>query len=71
LLLHPVTRDPRLQSDIIDHLRRYADDAWDRRRDRRDRFHLPDGGVTLLNQSAIVQLLALLAWDPAAYEKLA
>jgi hypothetical protein len=71
LLLHPVTQDAQLQTEILDHIRRYTDDAWDRARDRRDRFHLPDGGVTLLNQSAVVQLLALLAWDPAAYGKLA
>ena len=34
-------------------------------------FHFSDGGVTLLNQSAMVQLLALLAWDPRAYGRLA
>jgi hypothetical protein len=71
LLLHPVTRDAELGNQIIDHLRRYVDDAWSRARDRHDRFHLSDGGVTLLNQSAVVQLLALLAWDPADYGKLA
>jgi hypothetical protein len=71
LLLHPVTQDPTLQAEIIDTIRRYADHAWDRTRDRHDRFHLSHGGVTLLNQSAIVQLLALLAWDPCAYAKVA
>ncbi|MBV8219117.1 MAG: hypothetical protein JO325_11685 [Solirubrobacterales bacterium] len=71
LLLHPVTRDPSLQTAIIDAIATYADEAWDRTRDRHDRFHLSHGGVTLLNQSAIVQLLALLAWDPNDYGKLA
>jgi len=71
LLLHPVTRDDQLRADIIDRMRRYADDAWSRARDRHDRFHLPDGGVTLLNQSALVQVLALLAWDPSMYGNLA
>ena len=71
LLLHPVARDAKLETDIIDHIRRYADDAWRRARDRHDRFHLAHGGVTLLNQSALVQLLALLAWDPGEYRKLA
>jgi Glycosyl hydrolase family 76 len=71
LLLHPVTRDRALQTDIVDTIRRYADHAWDHTRDRHDRFHLSDGGVTLLNQSAVVQLLALLAWDPGAYGSLA
>jgi len=67
LLLHPVTRDANLRTAIIDTIRTYSDHAWDRTRDRRDRFHLSDGGVTLLNQSAIVQLLALLAWNSSAY----
>ncbi len=58
-------------ADIIERMTRYADDAWSRARDRHDRFHLFDGGVTLLNQSALVQLLALLAWDPREYGKLA
>lgn len=71
LLLHPVTGDDNLQADIVNHIRLYADDAWCRRRDRHDRFHLSHGGVTLLNQSALVQLLALLAWDPSEYGKLA
>jgi hypothetical protein len=71
LLLHPVTRDAELGTEIIDQLRRYTDDAWSGARDRHDRFHLSDGGVTLLNQSAVVQLLALLAWDPAEFGKLA
>lgn len=71
LLLQPVTRDPQLATDITDALRRYADYAWDRTRDRRDRFHLSRGRVTLLSQSAIVQLLALLAWKPSSYRQLA
>ncbi|MBV8974006.1 MAG: hypothetical protein JOY74_02710 [Sinobacteraceae bacterium] len=71
LLLHPVTRDAQLATDIIDRIRRYTNDAWCRKRDRGDWFHLSHGGVTLLNQSALVQLLALLAWDPSEYSKLA
>jgi hypothetical protein len=66
-----VTQDPTLQAEIIDTIRRYVDHAWDRTRDRDDRFRLSHGGVTLLNQSAISQLLALLAWDPSAYAKVA
>ena len=71
LLLHAATADIELRTEIIEAMRGYADHAWDERRDRHDRFHLADGGVTLLNQSAMVQLLALLAWDPGAYRKLA
>jgi hypothetical protein len=71
LLLHEATRDAELRAEIIEGIRGYVGYAWDERRDRRGLIHLPNGGVTLLNQSAIVQLLALLAWDPPAYGKLA
>jgi hypothetical protein len=71
LLLHVTTEDAALRVAIIEAMRAYTDFMWDRRRDRRDRFHLPDGGVTLLNQSAMVQILALLAWDPGGYGRLA
>jgi hypothetical protein len=71
LLFHAATGDAELRTEIIDAIRGYTDYAWYERRDRRDRVHLGDGGVTLLNQSAIVQLLALLAWDPGAYQNLA
>lgn len=71
LVLHHASDDERLRGEVIVALRSYADWAWEQRRDRRDRFHLRPGGVTLLNQSAIVQLLALLAWHPAAYGRVA
>ena len=70
LLLHEATGDQRLRTQIIEAIRGYTDYAWHERRDDRDRFHLGNGGVTLLNQSAIVQLLALLAWDPDSYGRL-
>jgi hypothetical protein len=71
LLLHADTDDLELRTEIIEAMRGYVEYAWGERRDRRDFFHLPGGGVTLLNQSALVQLLALLAWDPGAYRMLA
>ncbi len=71
LLLHAATSDPGLRTEITDTVRAYADGAWSKRRDRHDGFHFSSGGVTLLDQSAMVQLLALLAWDPGAYRKLA
>ncbi len=71
LLLHAATGNVELRAEIIDAIRGYTDYAWRERRDRRDRFHLTGGGATLLNQSAIVQLLALLAWDPGTYGRLA
>jgi Glycosyl hydrolase family 76 len=71
LLLHVATSDEVLRNEIVDAMRGYVDWAWAEMRDRRDRFHFPNGGVTLLGQSAMVQLLALVAWDPTAYGRLA
>jgi hypothetical protein len=70
LLLHAATGDADLRAEIIGAVRRYADWAWDERRDEADRFHVSDQDG-LLDQSAMVQLLALLAWDPADFGKLA
>lgn len=71
LLLHAATGDASLRSEIVGAMRAYTDRAWSKRRDRYDCFHFSRGGVTLLDQSAMVQLLALLAWDPGEYRKLA
>jgi hypothetical protein len=71
LLLHAATGDAGLREEIITAMRDYTDWAWDGRRDQRDRFHFAQRGWTLLDQSAMVQLLALLAWDPREYGKLA
>lgn len=71
LILHAATADDGLRRRIREAMLGYADDAWSRRRDRRDLFALSGREVTLLDQSAIVQVLALLAWDPGDYGKLA
>ena len=71
LLLHDVTGDGDLRAEMLAAMRGYADRAWARRRDRHDRYHFSGRGVTVLDQSAMVQLFALLAWDPEAYWKLA
>jgi hypothetical protein len=71
LLLHHATADHALRVQILDAMRGYADWAWAQRRDRHDRFRLSGRGLTLLDQSAMVQLLAMLAWDPGDYGKLA
>jgi hypothetical protein len=70
LLLHAATADAELQGEIIAAMRGYADWAWEEKRDRRDRFPISDQDK-LLDQSAIVQILALLAWDPGDYALLA
>ena len=68
LLLHAATEDATLRTQIIEAMRSYADRLWS---NRRGRFRFSGAGATLLDQSAIVQLLALLAWDPRDYRKLA
>jgi hypothetical protein len=70
LLLHAATSDEGLREEIIASMRRYTDWAWNERRDARDRFSISDQDG-LLDQSAMVQLLALLAWDPRDYGRLA
>jgi hypothetical protein len=70
LLLHAASQDRRLRGEIVAAMRAYADAAWSEARDRRHLFHLR-GRPTLLDQSAIVQVLALLAWQPTEYVSLA
>ncbi len=70
LLLHAATGDAALRSEIVGAMRGYADWAWRERRDGSDRFHMSDQDG-LLDQSAMVQVLALLAWEPGDYGKLA
>jgi hypothetical protein len=69
LLVHAATDDVALGAGILEAMRGYTDWLWSNRRERSRRFRL--AGASLLDQSAIVQLLALLAWDPADYRKLA
>jgi predicted alpha-1,6-mannanase (GH76 family) len=60
LLLTDASTDAALTAEIRDVMCRYAD---------RDDF--ASGARTLLDLSAVVQILALLAWDPAGYGRLA
>jgi hypothetical protein len=71
LLLHDVTGDAGLRAEIIGAMRDYADASWEDRCHRHDRFSFSRRGLTLLDDSAMVQLLALLAWDADDYGKLA
>ena len=65
LLLHAQTSDAELRARILADLRGYADRLWVAHQQGRR------VGATLLDQSALVQVLALLAWDPADYGRLA
>jgi hypothetical protein len=71
LQLHAATADARLRERIRGAMCAYAETAWTAHRDGRDRFRFSPGGPTLLDQSAMVQIYALLAWDAEDYAALA
>jgi hypothetical protein len=71
LQLCAVTADAGLRQRIRAAICTYAEAVWASRRDRHDRFRFRRSGPTLLDQSAMVQIYALLAWDPADYGALA
>jgi hypothetical protein len=71
LQLHAATADAGLRQRIRHAMSAYAGAAWTAHRDRHDRFRFGRGGPTLLDQSAMVQVYALLAWDPDDYRSLA
>jgi hypothetical protein len=71
LLVHHQTGVRELRARILAALHGYADWACEHIRDERDRFRFGPGPLTLLDQSAAVQVLALAAWDEADYGRLA
>jgi hypothetical protein len=71
LQLHAAGADAALRAQILSAMRAYADRAWSTARDEDDCFHLGGSDPSLLDQSAMVQVLALLAWPPADYAKIA
>ncbi|MGH2915321.1 MAG: glycoside hydrolase family 76 protein [Solirubrobacteraceae bacterium] len=71
LLLHHASEDERLRGEIVSALRGYADLLWERRDARGLVSTGRWGAATLLDQSGLVQVLALLAWDPARWKLLA
>ncbi len=71
LQLHAATAEAGLRERIREAIGGYAQTAWILRRDRHDRFRFRRGGAVLLDQSAMVQIYALLAWDPGDYSVLA
>jgi glycosyl hydrolase family 76 len=71
LLLDEATADAALRARIRATMVSYGESVWRSRRDAHDRFRFSRGSVTLLDQSAMVQIYALLAWDPKDYGRLA
>src|SRR5664279_6505806 len=67
LQLSAVTTAADLRGAILSALRGYADALLARPRDRHGLIRARDQPATMLDQSAVVSVLALLAWDPAEY----
>jgi hypothetical protein len=73
LVLYAATGDTALQSRIIQTIQAYADDAWNNHRSSQNLFKFPSSpgsGYQLLDQGAMVQIYAALAWNPTDYDKL-
>ncbi len=73
LELYGVTSNTALQSSIINTIQTYANDAWDYYRDAQNLFRLPssqNSGYQLLDQGAMLEIYAMLAWNPINYGKL-
>ena len=68
LALHAATSDAGLRTEILEAMRGYAERMWSK---RRNGLLVSRTVPTLLDQSAMVQLLALLAWEPADFRMLA
>ncbi len=73
LLLYSATSDTVLQSKIIQAIQTYADDAWNYYRSSEGLFRFPSSsgaGYQLLDQGAMLQIYAALAWSSSDYPKL-
>jgi len=73
LILYSVTSDTSLQSSIIETIQTYADDAWNNHRASNGLFSFTPSsgpGYQLLDQGAMLQIYAMLAWNPSDYAKL-
>ena len=73
LVLYSAISDTNLQSDIIRTIQTYADDAWNNHRAPNGLFSFASSsgtGYQLLDQGAMLQIYAMLAWNPSDYGKL-
>jgi hypothetical protein len=73
LVLYSATSDATLQSKIVNTIQTFADDAWNNYRSQNGLFSFPSSqgtGYQLLDQGAMLQIYAMLAWDPSNYGKL-
>jgi hypothetical protein len=73
LVLYSVTSDPVLQADIVQTIQTYANDAWNNHRSSTGLFSFASHsgtGYQLLDQGAMLQIYAMLAWNPSDYNEL-
>jgi hypothetical protein len=73
LVLYSVIGDSSLQSRILQTIQTYADDAWTYYRSPNGLFRFPSSsgsGYQLLDQGAMLQIYAMLAWSAADYNEL-
>jgi hypothetical protein len=73
LVLYSVTSDTNLQSEIVQTIQTYADDAWNNHRSSTGLFSFSSSaapGYQLLDQGALLEIYAMLAWNPSDYGKL-
>lgn len=73
LTLYSVTSDTQLQSEIVQTIQTYADDAWTNHRSASGLFSFASHsgtGYQLLDQGAMLQIYAMLCWNPSEYLKL-
>jgi fructose-specific component phosphotransferase system IIB-like protein len=73
LVLYSATNDTALKSKIISTIATFASDAWVNYRSATGLFKFPSSqgsGYQLLDQGAMLQIYAMLAWDPSDYANL-
>lgn len=73
LVLYSATGDTALQSRIMQTIETYANDAWYYYRTGQGLFRFPSSsgsGYQLLDEGAMLQIYAMLAWNPTNYSEL-
>jgi hypothetical protein len=73
LVLYSVTEDQALRTRIMQTIETYAQDAWNNYRAPDGLFRFPStsgAGDQLLDQGAMLEIYAALAWDPRDYGEL-
>ena len=73
LVLYSVTSNTNLQANIIQTIQTYANDAWNNHRSSNGLFKFASSsgtGYQLIDQGAMLQIYAMLAWNASDYAKL-